>query len=117
MLGAVLLGLLALTSVVALQAVGGVLVVAMLIIPGATAYLLTDRFQRMLLIAPAISVLCAIIGLYSSYYLAAASGGVAVRGHGAVCSLAGRLRPGRGLAGRAVAAGQRRRRGTAHRAG
>ena len=54
-LGALLLGLLALTSVVALQTVGVVLVVAMLIIPGATAYLLTDRFSRMLVIAPAIS--------------------------------------------------------------
>ena len=43
-LGALLLGVLALTSVVALQAVGVVLVVAMLIIPGATAYLLTDKF-------------------------------------------------------------------------
>ena len=51
LLGAVLLGLLALTSVVALQAVGVVLVVAMLIIPGATAYLLTDRFRRMLVLA------------------------------------------------------------------
>ncbi len=52
-LGALLLGVLALTSVVALQAVGVVLVVAMLIIPpGATAYLLTDKFSRMLVIAP-----------------------------------------------------------------
>src|SRR5699024_6598353 len=84
MLGAIQLGLLALTAVVALQAVGVVLVVAMLIIPGATAYLLTDRFQRMLLIAPAISVLCAIIGLYSSYYLDTASGGMVVLAQGAV---------------------------------
>ena len=49
---ALLLGLLALTSVVALQVVGVILVVAMLIVPGATAHLLTDRFSRMLLIAP-----------------------------------------------------------------
>ena len=54
-LGALLLGLLALTVVVALQAVGVVLVVAMVIIPGATAYLLTDRFGRMLLISPAVA--------------------------------------------------------------
>src|SRR5690625_2539285 len=47
-----LLGLLALTVVVALPAVGVILVVAMLIIPGATAYLLTDRLNRMLVIAP-----------------------------------------------------------------
>src|SRR5699024_4561298 len=51
-LGALLLGLLAVTAVVALQIVGVVLVVAMLIVPGATAHLLTDRVRRMLLLAP-----------------------------------------------------------------
>src|SRR5699024_2788923 len=109
--------LLALTSVVALQAVGVVLVVAMLIIPGATAYLLTDRFQRMLLIAPAISVLCAIIGLYSSYYLDTASGGMVVLAQGAVFLLVYLFGPRHGLIGRGVAARQRRRRGTADRTG
>lgn len=117
MLGAILLGLLALTSVVALQAVGVVLVVAMLIIPGATAYLLTDRFQRMLLIAPAISVLCAIIGLYSSYYLDTASGGMVVLAQGAVFLLVYLFGPRHGLIGRGVAARQRRRRVTADRTG
>ncbi len=77
-LGALLLGLLALTAVVALQAVGVVLVVALLIIPGATAYLLTDRFSRMLLIAPFLATACAIIGIYASYYIDAASGGMVV---------------------------------------
>ena len=62
-LSALLLGLLALTAVVALQAVGVILVVALLITPGATAYLLTDRFSRMLLIAPAISAACAVVGI------------------------------------------------------
>src|SRR5699024_5987092 len=108
MLGAVLLGLLALTSVVALKAVGVVLVVAMLIIPGATAYLLTDRFQRMLLIAPAISVLCAIIGLYSSYYLDTASGGMVVLAQGAVFILVYLFGPRHGLLGRRGAARPRR---------
>lgn len=55
LLGAALLALLALTSVVALQAVGVILVVAMLIIPGATAYLLTNKFGTMLIIAPTMS--------------------------------------------------------------
>ncbi|MFD8741254.1 metal ABC transporter permease [Streptomyces sp. NPDC059618] len=86
-LGAALLGLLALTAVVALQAVGVILVVAMLIIPGATAYLLTDRFGRMLLIAPAISAACAVVGLYLSYYLDTASGGMVVLAQGAVFAL------------------------------
>src|SRR5699024_5827499 len=117
MLGAILLGLLALTSVVALQAVGVVLVVAMLIIPGATAYLLTDRLQRMLLIAPAISVLCASIGLYSSSCLDPAAGGVVVVARGAVFLLVYLFGPRHGRIGRGVAARERRRRVTADRTG
>ncbi len=97
LLGAFLLGLLALTSVVALQAVGVVLVVAMLIIPGATAYLLTDRFSRMLVLAPAISVACAIVGLYASYYLDAASGGMVVLTQGAAFTLVYLFSPRHGL--------------------
>ncbi|OFT76117.1 MULTISPECIES: metal ABC transporter permease [Corynebacterium] len=84
LLGAALLALLALTSVVALQAVGVILVVAMLIIPGATAYLLTNKFGTMLIIAPAMSAACAIIGLYCSYYLDTASGGMIVLAQGVV---------------------------------
>ncbi|MBL5972353.1 MAG: metal ABC transporter permease [Candidatus Leucobacter sulfamidivorax] len=109
LLGAALLGLLALTAVVALQAVGVVLVVAMLIIPGATAYLLTDRFSRMLVIAPAISAVCAIIGLYLSYYLDTASGGMVVLVQGAAFALVYVLSPRHGLLGARLAA--RRRRG------
>ncbi|WP_129656923.1 metal ABC transporter permease [Rothia halotolerans] len=77
-LGAVLLGTLALTCVVALQAVGVVLVVAMLIIPGATAYLLTDRFDRMLVIASVSSVGFSLLGVYLSYYLDTSMGGTVV---------------------------------------
>lgn len=73
-LTALLLGVLALTSVVALQVVGVVLVVAMLIIPGATARLLTNRFGRMLVIAPALAALCAVVGVYVSYYADTATG-------------------------------------------
>jgi len=78
LLGALLLGVLALTAVVALQVVGGILVVALLIIPGATAYLLSDRINRMLIIAPASSAVCSIVGIYASYYLDTASGGMVV---------------------------------------
>ena len=84
LLGATLLALLALTSVVALQAVGVILVVAMLIIPGATAYLITNKFGVMLLIAPAMSAACAVVGLYCSYYLDTASGGMIVLAQGTV---------------------------------
>jgi manganese transport system permease protein len=86
-LGALLLGLLAITAVVALQVVGVVLVVAMLIIPGATAYLLTDRFGRMLLIAPLLSAGCSVLGIYLSYYLDAASGGLVVVTQGVLFTL------------------------------
>lgn len=108
-LGAMLLGLLALTSVVALQAVGVVLVVAMLIIPGATAYLLTDRFSRMLLIAPAISVVCAVAGLYLSYYLDTASGGMVVLAQGSAFALTYLFSPRHGLIGTRLLARRRKR--------
>ena len=109
-LGATLLGVLALTSVVALQAVGVVLVVAMLIIPGATAYLLTDRFGRMLFIAPIISAVCAVIGLYLSYYLDTASGGMVVMTQGAVFAVAYLFAPKQGVIAKRIAALRRSRR-------
>lgn len=69
-----LLLLVALTSVIALQVVGVVLVVAMLITPGASAYLLTKKFSRMLLIAPALACSATIVGTYISYYQDTATG-------------------------------------------
>ncbi|MCV7528178.1 metal ABC transporter permease [Micrococcus luteus] len=108
-LGAALLGLLALTAVVALQAVGVILVVAMLIIPGATAYLLTDRFGRMLVIAPVISAACAVVGLYLSYYLDTASGGMVVLAQGAVFTLVYLFSPRHGLIGTRIMSTRRRR--------
>lgn len=97
-LGALLLVLLALTVVVALQAVGVVLVVALLIIPGATAYLLTDRFSVMLVISPLIAVAAAIVGLYASYYLDTASGGMIVLTMGTLFALAYLFSPTQGVA-------------------
>lgn len=108
-LGAALLGLLALTAVIALQAVGVILVVAMLIIPGATAYLLTDGFGRMLVIAPVISAACAVIGLYLSYYLDTASGGMVVLAQGAVFALVYLFSPRHGLIGTRIMSTRRRR--------
>lgn len=109
LLGALLLGLLALTSVVALQVVGVILVVAMLIIPGATAYLLTDRFGRMLVIAPAISVAASIVGIYLSYWFDAASGGLVVVVQGAVFGLVYLFSPRHGLLGPRLARRRRAR--------
>lgn len=69
-----LLVLLALTIVTSLKAVGIILVVAMLIAPGAIAYLLTDRFDRMLLIATAVSVGSSIAGTIASFHIDGATG-------------------------------------------
>ncbi|MDR7993879.1 metal ABC transporter permease [Thermosynechococcus sp. TG252] len=73
-----LLALLSLTTVAALQTVGIILVVAMLITPGATAYLLSDRFGIMVLIALAVGGLGSLLGTYISYYLDASTGGCIV---------------------------------------
>lgn len=73
-----LLTLLAATAVAALQTVGACLVVATLVTPGATAYLLTDRFSRMLGIAGGIGVGTGLVGAYASYYLDGSTGGCVV---------------------------------------
>ncbi|WP_084102367.1 metal ABC transporter permease [Demequina sp. NBRC 110051] len=96
-LATLLLVLLAVVAVVGLQVVGVVLVVALLIIPGATAHLLTDRFSRMLLIAPVMSSLCSVAGIYLSYWLNASSGGLVVVVQGVVFALVYLLSPRHGL--------------------
>ena len=64
-----LLSILSLTIVGALKAVGMILVVAMLIAPGATAFLLTRKFQSMMLIALLISTLTSFLGVYLSFFI------------------------------------------------
>jgi manganese transport system permease protein len=73
-----LLSVLALTIVTALQTVGIILVISMLVTPGAIAYLLTDRFDRMLLIAVASSIFSCILGTYLSYHWDLSTGGCIV---------------------------------------
>lgn len=73
-----LLALLAATTVAALQAVGVILTVAMLITPGSFAFLLTDRFGRMMAIASAGAVFSAVMGVYISYFLNASPAGCIV---------------------------------------
>jgi manganese/iron transport system permease protein len=70
--------LLSAAVVAALQTVGACLVIAMVVTPGATAYLLTDRFPRLLVIAVAIGTLTSFVGAYLSYFLDGATGGVIV---------------------------------------
>ncbi|MGB8698655.1 MAG: metal ABC transporter permease [Thermosynechococcaceae cyanobacterium] len=74
----VLLSLLSLTAVAGLQTVGIILVVAMLVTPGATAYLLSDRFDQMVLIAMASGVFSSVIGTYISYHIDGSTGGCIV---------------------------------------
>jgi len=73
-----LLALIALTIVTSIQAVGIVLVVALLVTPSATGFLLADRFLPMMLWGIAAAVLASALGLYASFYLNVASGAAIV---------------------------------------
>ncbi|MBL9210369.1 MAG: metal ABC transporter permease [Opitutaceae bacterium] len=73
-----LLTLLSATAVAALQTVGACLVVAMLVTPGATAYLLTDRFGRMIGLAVAMGTGTSLVGAYLSYFFDGSTGGCIV---------------------------------------
>ena len=73
-----LLILIAITIVVSLQTVGVALMVAMLVTPSATAFLLTKRLPVMMVIAAIIASLSGVVGLYLSYYLSIASGAAIV---------------------------------------
>jgi manganese/iron transport system permease protein len=94
-----LLALMAITIVVSLQAVGIILVVAMLITPAATAQLLTRSFGRLIAVAVLIGLVAPIVGLYLSYWLNAASGATIVLVETAIFGLA--------LLGRVAASGRR----------
>ncbi|MDE3091212.1 MAG: metal ABC transporter permease, partial [Chloroflexota bacterium] len=73
-----MLVLIALTIVVSMQTVGVGLVAAMLVTPGATAYLLTRRLPTMMVIAAIIGAFSSIAGLYLSFYVNVASGAAVV---------------------------------------
>ncbi len=70
--------LLSACAVAAMQTVGAFLVIAMVVTPGATAYLLSDRFERLLLIAACIGGLSSFIGAYASYFLDGATGAIII---------------------------------------
>lgn len=70
--------LLSASVVAALQTVGAFLVIAMVVTPGATAYLLTDRFPRLLVISVALGAGTSFFGAYFSYFLDGATGGIIV---------------------------------------
>jgi manganese/iron transport system permease protein len=70
--------LLSASTVAALQTVGAFLVVAMVVTPGATAYLLTDRFPRLIVISVVLGAGASLVGAYASYFLDGATGGIIV---------------------------------------
>ena len=70
--------LLSACTVAALMAVGAFLVIAMVVTPGAIAYLLTDRFSTLVTISVAAGVLCSALGCYISYFTNGVTGGVII---------------------------------------
>ncbi|MBN8293339.1 metal ABC transporter permease [Rhodobacter sp. NTK016B] len=70
--------LLSASVVAAMQTVGAFLVIAMVVTPGATAYLLCDRFPRLIALSVAIGTATSFVGAYLSYFLDGATGGVIV---------------------------------------
>ena len=92
-----LLIVLSLTIVSALKAVGIILVIAMLIAPGATAYLLTDRFDRMLRIAVTVAMASSALGTIISFHIDAATGACIVLVQAAAFVLAFLFAPKHGL--------------------
>lgn len=78
LLKGIFFALLAASTVAALQTVGAFLVVAMVVTPGAAAFLLTDRFGWLIILSVVIGTLTSLIGAYASYYMDGATGGIIV---------------------------------------
>ena len=97
LLKALFFTLLSASTVAAMQTVGAFLVVAMVVTPGATAYLLTDRFPRLLALASVIGAATGGVGAYVSYFLDGATGGVIVLLQTALFALAFLFAPKHGL--------------------
>jgi manganese/zinc/iron transport system permease protein len=70
-----LMGLVSVTTVASFESVGAILVVGMLVVPPAAAYLLTERLSRMLLYSVAIGSLCSVLGYYTAHLLDASIAG------------------------------------------
>ncbi|WP_413304383.1 metal ABC transporter permease [Bacillus sp. 1P10SD] len=73
-----LMGLVSVSTVASFESVGAILVVGMIIVPAATAYLLTDRLSMMIVISVVVSILCSIIGYYVAFLLDASIGATMV---------------------------------------
>ncbi|WP_022872355.1 metal ABC transporter permease [Nesterenkonia alba] len=104
-----LLVLLALTTVTALQTLGVILVVAALVIPGATGFLLARSFGPMLGLSAGVGAVAAVVGVYTSYYWDISTGGAIVLAASSQFLLAYLFSPRRGLLARGVRRLKRRR--------
>jgi manganese/zinc/iron transport system permease protein len=98
-----LMGLVSLTTVASFESVGAILVVSMLIVPGATAYLLTDRLSIMLILSVGVGVLSAILGYVLAIILDASIAGAMSTAAGAIFALAFIFSPTHGLLSRWLA--------------
>ncbi|MEP3427395.1 MAG: metal ABC transporter permease [Roseibium sp.] len=78
LLKAIFFVLLSASVVAAMQTVGAFLVIAMVVTPGATAYLLCDRFPRLIMLSVLIGSMTSFVGAYISYFLDGATGGIIV---------------------------------------
>ncbi len=92
--------LLSAASVAALQAVGTCLVIATVITPGATAYLLCNRMERLIMLSVILGTLTSVAGAYASYFINAHPGGLIVLIQTAIFLLALLLAPGHGMIGK-----------------
>jgi manganese/zinc/iron transport system permease protein len=101
-----LMALVSITAVGAFNAVGSILVVALMVAPPATAYLLTDRLGTMLVLSAAAGAVAAVAGYWAAHAVDASIAGMVATAAGAEFALAFLLAPGRGL----VAAARRRAR-------
>ena len=107
-LDVLLLGLTALTVVVAFKAVGNILVISLMITPAATARLFTDRLAPMAALAAALGAAAGVVGIFIAYQLDTSAGGIIVLASTGAFFLAWLLAPRHGI----VAQGMARRRGT-----
>ena len=97
MLKVLFFALLSASVVAAMQTVGAFLVIAMVVTPGATAYLLCDRFPRLLLVSTSIGSVTSFVGAYLSFFLDGATGGIIVLLQTTVFVLAFLFAPRRGM--------------------
>ncbi|MGV3722389.1 MAG: iron chelate uptake ABC transporter family permease subunit [Actinomycetota bacterium] len=105
-----LMGLVSVTAVGAFESVGAILVVAMLIVPGATAYLLTDRLERMLLISVAVGAVASILGYFMARWLNCSPAGAMATVVGLEFACAFLFSPSHGVVSRSVSQRRLRRR-------